>query len=262
MSAVIGSVYFSPVAALLLFYGVAVFSLFEFFNGLKKNGYQPDRVTGIIVGSFVYLLVSLAGLKLIGSNFLTALLLVLPAVAVSELFRNLQSPFVNIGLTLTGILYIPLSLGLLLFLYYPVSSEMDPNPRVLVSVFALVWVNDSMAYVVGSLIGKHRLFERISPKKSWEGSVGGLLFTMLAGYLIYLWAGMLSWEAWMFISIIVVILGTLGDLAESMLKRSLNIKDSGTFFPGHGGFLDRFDAVLMVTPAIVVFIIILNWFAQ
>ena len=119
----------------------------------------------------------------------------------------------------------------------------------------LTWINDTAAYLVGSQIGKHKLFPRISPKKTWEGSIGGGVFTLiLAGVLGYIFEEQ-SVVQWLILGVIVVIFGSIGDLIESMLKRSYNIKDSGTILPGHGGLLDRFDAFIFLVPFATVYIL-------
>jgi phosphatidate cytidylyltransferase len=136
----------------------------------------------------------------------------------------------------------------------------------LLALFVFIWVNDTGAYLIGSWLGKHRLFERISPKKSWEGFFGGLIFTLAASLLVahffpaaFPYAGMSAIAAyfhWLVIAAIIVVFGVYGDLLESLLKRNLNIKDSGHFLPGHGGILDRFDAALLAAPMVWFYVVI------
>ena len=121
-------------------------------------------------------------------------------------------------------------------------------------MFVIIWTSDVFAYLAGSMFGKHKLMERISPKKTWEGSIGGLFFSLIAAYILSLLVPQLSLVEWMILTIIIVISGTLGDLVESLLKRNADVKDSGTIFPGHGGVLDRFDAVIFATPMVFVYI--------
>jgi phosphatidate cytidylyltransferase len=157
---------------------------------------------------------------------------------------------------LTGVFYIALPFGLLNYFYIPARLPGDVQYGVLFGFFLILWLNDTAAYLVGSAIGKHRLFERISPKKSWEGSVGGAVFALFTAWLLSgYFSAILLWQ-WLVMAIIIVILGTLGDLVESMLKRNLGIKDSGNILPGHGGMLDRFDAVLLSAPVVYVFIVL------
>jgi phosphatidate cytidylyltransferase len=122
-------------------------------------------------------------------------------------------------------------------------------------VIVTVWVNDTFAYLTGSLIGKHRLYERISPKKSWEGSIGGLFFSLLIAALFAHYSNYISVDRALIIAILVVVFGSLGDLIESMLKRQAGVKDSGNLIPGHGGILDRFDATFFAVPFVFVYLI-------
>jgi phosphatidate cytidylyltransferase len=128
------------------------------------------------------------------------------------------------------------------------------QPLILLAVFVTIWVNDTGAYLVGVTLGKHRLFERISPKKSWEGFFGGAFFALISAYVFSLFIKDLSLIQWLIFSEIIVIFGTFGDLAESLLKRTLNMKDSGNVIPGHGGLLDRFDSMLLAAPAVYLFL--------
>ena len=124
----------------------------------------------------------------------------------------------------------------------------------LLAVFVTIWVNDTGAYLVGVTLGKHRLFERISPKKSWEGFIGGALFALLSGYIFSLFIPEINLLNWMIFSELIVIFGTFGDLTESLIKRTLEVKDSGNIIPGHGGLLDRFDSMLLAAPVIYLFL--------
>ena len=117
-----------------------------------------------------------------------------------------------------------------------------------------IWVNDSFAYLTGMTFGKHRLFERISPKKSWEGFIGGAVASVVAGYVFSLFETDLVWWQWLIFSLLVVVFGTFGDLMESLIKRSVGVKDSGRIIPGHGGLLDRFDSMLLAVPVIFLYL--------
>jgi len=140
------------------------------------------------------------------------------------------------------------------------------NPLYALALFSFVWVNDTFAYLVGIKFGKHKLFERISPKKTWEGFFGGLIFAIIAGFLFHYFTssetacGTFPCDRfkWIGLAIVVVIFGTIGDLFESYLKRSLNVKDSGTILPGHGGLLDRLDSILFAAPAAMIYLILIS----
>ena len=131
------------------------------------------------------------------------------------------------------------------------------TPLLVLALFVIIWVNDSFAYLTGSLLGRHRMFERVSPKKSWEGFIGGNLFALAAGYGLSFIEPTLLWWQWIIFAQIVVVFGTLGDLMESLLKRTLGVKDSGMAIPGHGGWLDRFDSLIFATPVIVFYLYLL-----
>jgi phosphatidate cytidylyltransferase len=190
---------------------------------------------------------------------------------VAELYLQAKDPVNNWAYTMLSQLYIALPFSLLNVLAFTATPDGQVvfNTLLPLSVFIFLWVNDSGAYCVGSLLGRHKLFPRISPGKSWEGSIGGALFVLLAAYgigmvdnlqvadadhVIPLSRGMLSIPEWGGLGLVVVVFGTWGDLVESLFKRTLGIKDSGTILPGHGGMLDRFDSSLLAIPAAVVYL--------
>jgi phosphatidate cytidylyltransferase len=184
------------------------------------------------------------------------LLLILTSIlfflVIFELFFESKRPFSQIGHYLLGLFYISLPIWLLIMIAHlpeTVGTNLGYHPNRVFGLLWLVWTNDTMAYLIGSKIGKHKLFERISPKKTWEGTVGGAIFTILMAWILsmYLPHDFTSKE-WLVLGAVVGLFGTLGDLVESMLKRSVGVKDSGTLLPGHGGLLDRFDAFIFVIP--------------
>jgi phosphatidate cytidylyltransferase len=128
------------------------------------------------------------------------------------------------------------------------------SPGIIIGFFLLIWANDTGAYLAGVTMGRHKLFERISPKKTWEGFIGGMIIAAAVAWLLSGWLGIVSSGQWVFIALIITISGTYGDLVESMLKRSTGVKDSGTILPGHGGFLDRFDSAMVAFPLVYLFI--------
>jgi phosphatidate cytidylyltransferase len=201
----------------------------------------------------VYFLVGLIGLGIIDIRYAYLILLALPVTVVLELFRKEGAGWNRIGVYFTGFFFVSLPFGLLNALFVLPDRE-GYVKGILIGMFVIVWSSDIFAYLTGSLFGKHRLFERISPKKSWEGSIGGLLFALLAAYILSLFFTELSLTRWLVMAAIVVITGTLGDLSESFLKRKAGVKDSGNIFPGHGGVLDRFDAALFAVPFVFIYI--------
>lgn len=158
-------------------------------------------------------------------------------------------------------MYIALSFSLLNVLAYhsvATGAATEFNPILPLSIFIFNWVNDTGAYCTGMLFGKHRLFERISPKKSWEGSFGGAVFSIIVAIVMSLFFDFMNMPEWIGLGLTVVVFGTWGDLTESLMKRTLGIKDSGNILPGHGGMLDRFDSSLMAIPAAVVYLYIIT----
>ncbi|MCS6934964.1 MAG: phosphatidate cytidylyltransferase [Chitinophagales bacterium] len=174
-----------------------------------------------------------------------------------QIFRIADNPFQHIGYSFLGIMWVCVPLMLTNHLYF----DTDAGPVFVVTLFALIWLHDTACYLTGSLIGRHKLLERISPGKTIEGTAGGFVLTPLAGYFVndlYRFFGaseLFSAGVWVVIAVVVSATATVGDLAESMLKRKFQIKDSGSFMPGHGGFLDRFDAYFFTVP----FVTLLLW---
>ena len=183
---------------------------------------------------------------------------------IAELYLKQADPIQDWAYTMLSQMYIALPFSLLNVLAFTATTNgvVTFNTLLPLSIFIFLWVNDSGAYCVGSLLGRHKLFPRISPGKSWEGSIGGAVFVLLAAYAIsyFLDGRMLNSLEWLGLGLVVVIFGTWGDLVESLFKRTLGIKDSGNILPGHGGMLDRFDSSLMAIPAAVVYLYTLSLF--
>ena len=196
---------------------------------------------------------------------------------IAELYLKQDDPIQDWAYTMLSQIYIALPFSLLNVLAFTANSSgmVVFNTLLPLSVFIFLWVNDTGAYCVGSLLGRHKLFPRISPGKSWEGSIGGAVFVLAVAYGIgwldnmeiadanhtsSIFAGMLSIPEWLGLGLVVVIFGTWGDLVESLFKRTLGIKDSGSILPGHGGMLDRFDSSLLAIPAAVVYLYTLSLF--
>ena len=174
---------------------------------------------------------------------------------INELYKKKKNPIHNWAYFIMGQMLIALPFSLLNFIAYIDADHY--KPLILLAVFITIWVNDSGAYLVGVTFGKHRLFERISPKKSWEGFFGGAIAALGSGYVFSLLIPEISLLNWLVFSEIIVIFGTFGDLNESLLKRTLQVKDSGNAIPGHGGWLDRFDSMLLAAPVIFIYLSII-----
>lgn len=207
------------------------------------------------VGSFV--LAALVALGVMSPKWLVAELLFPMFSFLVALFSKRFDFRTLAAYTFGSMAYLSLPLSLMVFMYDPNRFGDLAGPRLLILIFALLWVNDTFAYLTGRLLGRHKLFERISPGKTIEGSIGGLVFTM-AGILLYShYTPWLPLNAAIGMGLIAVVFGTLGDLCESMLKRQAGVKDSGKLIPGHGGILDRFDSVLFAVPFVFVFLLLL-----
>jgi len=175
-------------------------------------------------------------------------------VFISEIFRNKPNPVNNIAYTIFGQIYIVVPF-LLIFL---IKEYRGFNEIFLLAFFVLIWTNDTFAYLVGTKFGKHRMCEHISPKKSWEGFIGGLIGALAIAFVFSYIETQLNAVQWLGFAAIVVIFGTLGDLLESVMKRTIGVKDSGTIMPGHGGFLDRFDSLLLATPVVFIYLLFVS----
>ncbi len=178
---------------------------------------------------------------------------------ISALYQKTEDVFVNLGFKILGIIYIAIPFGLMnIVANLGIAGQEKPEPIFLIAFFVLVWANDTFAYLSGITLGKHRLFERISPKKSWEGSIGGAIITMtLAGFLGH-YTQIFDSVSWVILAAIIIFTATFGDLAESLLKRHTQVKDSGSIMPGHGGILDRFDAAIFSIPFYLFFLYLLQ----
>jgi phosphatidate cytidylyltransferase len=244
----------------VLFGVFTIFGTFEFYKLIEKLNVKPYKITGTLIGLLVYLISILnsAGIIEKQTNLLFLSLFALSIfIFIFELFRKSDTPFQNIAFTFLGIIYVSVPFSLLVSL----ANYKAGNTGVLtfpIFYFFIIWTYDTFAYLVGIKFGKNRMYERISPKKSWEGAIGGLIFTLIITVILSKYFNFLSLIQWLGLALIIVVFGTLGDLVESMLKRNANSKDSGKFFPGHGGILDRFDSLLLSVPFVYIYLRILE----
>ncbi|PWH86098.1 phosphatidate cytidylyltransferase [Brumimicrobium oceani] len=233
-------------AAIVLgfFMCIGVFEFYRFFE--KSKIVQPKSYSGILGAALIYTLLILKQINLV--EFPIELILIpivfLPFLFV--LFSKQKNPLLDLTVTFFPWIYVMLPFYLM-FSIYNYGLETEPQWLYIIGLFVLVWTNDTFAYLSGRSFGKNKLFERISPKKTWEGTVGGFLFTIIAGVAYaYFMNGDLIF--WIIASVVISPTSVLGDLIESKFKRIVEVKDSGTILPGHGGILDRFDAVIYATP--------------
>ncbi len=238
----------------VLFLAITMLGLWEFYKLVEKAGISPNKIAGTVAGGFLFITNALIALNFLGWEVLLLNFVLIFLIFLFELYRNIPNPFTNIAFTFFGILYIAVPFSILNFFPNPGFHPDIYHNSLILGFFFLVWINETGAYLVGSAFGKKQLFPRVSPKKSWEGVIGGGFLAFLTGFVLSIYYTQISVMDWMIISGIVVIFSTYGDLFESLFKRSINTKDSGSILPGHGGILDRFDGVIMAAPFVFVYL--------
>lgn len=258
VAVLVGCILGGPISFTILFALISALTINEFGNIVNRMEHtHMNKPISILAGLFLFLCFGYIGV-VPGANeiFIPYLFLIL-YLFISELYKKQPNPLNNWAYAMMSQIYIALSFALLNVLAYHSSateSVSQYNPILPLSIFIFNWVNDTGAYCTGMLFGKHRLLERISPKKSWEGSIGGAVFSIIAAIVLAHFFTFLSTGVWIGLGLTVVVFGTWGDLTESLMKRTLGIKDSSNILPGHGGMLDRFDSTLMAVPAAVVYL--------
>lgn len=258
----------------ILFAIISGMTIWEFTGIVNKNAdLQVNRFITTVAGVYLFLAVMAFNMNVCGSDVFIPYLVSIIYLMISEIYFDRKNSIYNWAFALMAQLYIALPFSLLNTLVYVAVPQQFDSPIVtytpvfVLSVFIFLWCNDAGAYCVGSLIGKNKLFPRISPGKSWEGSIGGGVIAIIVSQVIPfiinkygIPAPVFPPLAWAGLALFVVLFGTWGDLVESLLKRKLGIKDSGHILPGHGGMLDRFDSTIMAVPAVVVYIYTVNQF--
>ena len=235
----------------LLFLGLSLFALREFYALCREAGYSPQVKAGIFVGAATFVLSFFIAKQVIPYKTYNYILPLIYLIPVIELFRKHKNTLANLGLTVFGLIYVTIPFSLLNFIpFNDIEGAFDYHFELLISLFIFVWASDTGAYIFGVRFGRHRLFERISPKKSWEGLFGGIFTAVFSAWIITNIFKEYSFVILGVMAFVVALAGTLGDLVESMIKRSIGVKDSGRFMPGHGGILDRFDSILLASPVI------------
>lgn len=259
----VGGIIWNPYSLLILFTIITAMTVWEFTTNVNRNmDLQVNRFITSVAAAYLFVAVWTFNTNIMGSEVFIPYLISIIYLLVSELYFDRKNSILNWALSLMAQLYIALplaSFNTLCFISTP--AGVSYYFWYGLSVFIFLWASDTGAYLFGSWLGKHRLFPRISPKKSWEGSVGGGLTAIAASQVIATFIPFaetvtpaLSHILWAGLAVTVVIFGTWGDLVESLLKRKLGIKDSGNILPGHGGMLDRFDSSLLAIPAAVIYV--------
>ena len=244
----------------LLFAGifsiVVGFLIHEFYSMSKCDVDKWQRCLGITGGMYLFISSSLFAGGYVGYIIFIPYILILLIIMITGLYKQNANPVVQWGATFFAQLYCAGFLSFLCFIPYIASPVYNPMPVLMIFIF--IWLNDTGAYLIGTWKGKHRLFKRISPLKSWEGFFGGLFVVIIASLAFSFFFKEMDWYYWLAFAIVTVVFATFGDLIESLIKRTYGVKDSGNILPGHGGLLDRFDSVIFVSPALYVFFEIIS----
>ena len=243
---------------------ICVGCLWEFFGIISSVQTYPDekkktyRIISTVVGLIAFLFFAIPAYNIFLTGYFVLAVPLLFLMFSLEFFSGEKRSIQNTALNLLGIFYISIPLGLLHLLLFFQSNVhwawFPGNVNSVLGLIILIWANDTFAYIIGSMLGRHKMFPSISPKKSWEGFFGGMIMALVVAWLLSMWLDTLQLKDWLVIAIIASVIGTIGDLFESMIKRNLGIKDSGSIMPGHGGFLDRFDAFIFCIPFVFAYL--------
>lgn len=258
----VGAIWYHPFTFLVLFTGITALSLWELYGLIEHyENATLKRALCSAGGAFLFVATFLYLNGWTGREIFIPYLFFLMYTLIAELYYKAPNPIHNWAFNFFAQVYCAGSFALLNFIAVTPdeTGRAAYTPFFVLALFVFIWLNDTGAYLIGSWLGKRRLFERISPKKSWEGFFGGLFFALASSLLFAWFAPETGWFCWLGLAAVVVLFGTWGDLTESLLKRTLGVKDSGHVLPGHGGMLDRFDSVMMAIPAAYIY---LEWFIR
>lgn len=249
---VIAAVSIGPWTYFIVFFIICLFSLLEFYKLIGLDGMVPVKAFGTFCGVTIFSLSFFIESQHLSYHYYYLFFPLVSCVYMIKLYKKTErKPFTNIAFTFLGIFYVSVPFALLNITAF---NDGFYNFEIVFGLLFILWASDTGAYFAGTLFGKRKLFERISPKKSWEGFFGGAFLALVFAYGLSRFFHTFTLAQWIVIGLIIIIGGTFGDLVESLLKRSIEIKDSGTALPGHGGFLDRFDGLLISMPFIVAFV--------
>ncbi|MEM7109114.1 MAG: phosphatidate cytidylyltransferase [Bacteroidota bacterium] len=249
---IIGSAYYSQWSYFIIFVLISIITQLEFYKNVGLDGMIPLKTFGTFCGSLIFVLSFFVEGGFIESMYYYAVFPVAACVYMIYLYRKRAvKPFRGIAFTFLGIIYVAIPFALInIIAFHPGQYSGD----LIIGSMLILWASDTGAYFAGVRFGKRKLFKRVSPKKSWEGSLGGLVLAMAMTFGVAHYSRALPLQNWLVIGLIIVIMGTYGDLVESLFKRSIEIKDSGSLIPGHGGFMDRFDGLLLAAPFIIAYL--------
>ena len=248
--ALVGAILGGSYTFTLLFSLISLFSLLEFYKIIQKK--HPANIPiGIILGVGILSIYGLLSFEAENIYVLCLPFICIIALFLGELYHKTNQAFIRIAFSITGVIY-----TILPFICFMQLGFLNTafSPTIPLGFLILLWSNDTGAYLSGKFLGKHKLFERHSPNKTWEGFFGGITLALISAYILAQYASILPLHIWLISASIIGVFGTYGDLIESMLKRSYGIKDSGHILPGHGGLLDRFDGLLLAAPILYLFL--------
>jgi len=251
---IIVAIIWSPWSYFIVFLALGLATILEFYKLTGLDGFMPLKTWGTLTGLLIYTVTFLVEMGLISYRYYLLIFPVSAIIFFIKLYKKSDDrPFTNIAYTFLGIIYVFVPFSLLHIIAFRTGHF---QYEVIIGILFLIWASDTGGYFSGTLFGRTKLFERVSPKKSWEGLAGGFVLAIIMAIVFSVLFDTLPMWKWIGMGIIAVISGTYGDLVESLFKRGIHIKDSGKILPGHGGFLDRFDALLLSVPFMAPFILL------
>jgi phosphatidate cytidylyltransferase len=258
VAAVVGCTLLGNISFFILLFVVNFLCLKEFYELVLPDKSWLEKYLGIIAGSVMFVMFSITFSAHLSLAWYYNLIPIFLTIFIIKLYENTHAEFSTLAFQVLGIIYITLPIVMLSKTAF--FDSVDYSPGLPMGFFLLLWTSDTGAYLAGRNFGKHKLFERVSPKKTWEGSIGALILTLAVAYgisYIPMFDDITKID-WLVIALLVCVFGSYGDLFESLLKRNLHIKDSGTILPGHGGMLDRFDGLFLAVPAMFFYLLFTN----
>lgn len=253
--ATLASVWFGPYSLAIFLILIVGLGINEYNGLLKKMKHAYIRST-VYFGSFVFLLLILVKNELINERFIWLSIMALLFFLIVILLRKRHKPVIRLASSVFGMIYLVIPFYCIYAMAYFDGETflIEYDGFFAIAFFSLMWSNDTGAYLIGKSIGKTKLIPKVSPKKTIEGTIGGFLLTEITAILFYYFSGTFHWVDWLSIGFLIAVFGTLGDLLESLFKRSAGVKDSSNILPGHGGILDRFDSVLVAAPVVLAYL--------
>lgn len=254
--AIVAATLLSEFSFFVLMFVINFLCLLEFYELVLPDKRWIEKYLGIICGSIIFVMFAMIFSADLSLAWYYNLIPVFMFMFIIKLFERTHNEFSTLAFQVLGLMYITLPIVMLCKMGF--LNSLSYSAGLPMGFFILLWTSDTGAYLAGKSFGKHKLFERISPKKTWEGSIGGTILSVAVAYGISFLFDDVTTIDWMIIAVLIVIFGTFGDLFESLLKRNLHIKDSGTILPGHGGVLDRFDGLFLAVPAVFFYLLFTN----